>query len=154
MSDSQKASSSFNVITIQTIGSSWVLVLEKPQINTAQLFIYSDLYRKVLNIQLVHIQFQAPARRHRVPCGGIQFSLLTCRVKHAGVVENSVNQEVVGGDTELSTAVLVTAVSCDDGEQLHLKADAQLLRCSEETEEKANIWGFSEPFWLMLERGI
>lgn len=78
----------------------------------------------------------------------------TCRVKHASVVEHSVDQEVVGGDTKLSTAVLVTAVSCDDGEQLHLKADTRLLRCSKDRKDRKYLVFISAPFWSMLERGI
>ena len=56
--------------------------------------------------------------------------LLTCGIKNASVVISSVDQEVVGGDTKLPAAVLVTAVACDDGVQLHLKTHThtQLLR--------------------------
>lgn len=79
---------------------------------------------------------------------------LTCRVKYSSVVEHSVDQEVVGCDTELSTAVLVTAVSRDDGEQLHLKADTQLLRGSKDREVWKHPVVFSAPFGLTMGRGI
>lgn len=54
-------------------------------------------------------------------------AFLTCRIEREGVVKSVVDQEVVGGDAELSAAVVIVAVCRDDGVQLHLSTDTQLL---------------------------
>ena len=54
-------------------------------------------------------------------------AFLTCRIEREGVVEDVVDQEVVGGNAKFSTAVVVVAVGSDDGVQLHLSTDTRLL---------------------------
>lgn len=59
----------------------------------------------------------------------------TCRVEYEAVVKNRVEHEVVGSDTELSAAVVIAAVRCDDGVQLHLKTDTQLTDADRHRQE-------------------
>lgn len=42
----------------------------------------------------------------------------------------------MGGDAKLSTVVVVVAVGCDDGEQLHLKSDARMIKTPTQTDRK------------------
>lgn len=53
-------------------------------------------------------------------------AFLTCGIEREGVVENAVDQEVVGRDAKFSTVVFIVAVGRDDGVQLHLSTVTRL----------------------------